>query len=287
MLIYSLSIKIERGFEDIIEAVIESGKLNILGFNTEFLIKEESISIVNIYNENEEILKNNLNIIEENIKGIAEYTYKIEELKSEEYLTSYMDFLKPFNIGDVTIVPNLKDFYNEECENPLYIAKQYAFGSGTHETTSLALEMIYEYSNNNDIISKLKQAYNNNQQDGYIIETVCISRTGAEPVDYTIVPISKILELKHKNITYVTQLIFKISDCQRYDTRYMRNLAEERAYNSKVTFNDIPTWPTNLKMSQKEVEWMCYTTANKMYGINPDKLDEIKFKDGYKDYINE
>ncbi|KLI23021.1 50S ribosomal protein L11 methyltransferase [Brachyspira hyodysenteriae] len=154
MLIYSLSIKIERGFEDIIEAVIESGKLNILGFNIEFPIKEESISIVNIYNENEEILKNNLNIIEENIKGIAEYTYKTEELKSEEYLTSYMDFLKPFNIGDVTIVPNLKDFYNEECENPLYIAKQYAFGSGTHETTSLALEMIYEYSNNNDIVSK-------------------------------------------------------------------------------------------------------------------------------------
>ena len=82
MLIYSLSIRLERGFEDIIEAVIESGVLNILGFNTEFPIKEESISIVNIYNENEEILKNNLNIIEENIKGIAEYTYKIEELKS-------------------------------------------------------------------------------------------------------------------------------------------------------------------------------------------------------------
>ena len=65
-----------------------------------------------------------------------------------------MDFLKPFNIGNVTIVPNLKDFYNEECENPLYIAKQYAFGSGTHETTSLALEMINEYANNNDIKSK-------------------------------------------------------------------------------------------------------------------------------------
>ncbi|PTY39852.1 50S ribosomal protein L11 methyltransferase [Brachyspira hampsonii] len=154
MLIHSLSIKLERGFEDIIEAVIESGKLNILGFNTEFPIKEENISIVNIYNENEDILKNNLNIIEENIKGVAEYTYNIEKLKSEEYLTSYMDFLKPFNIGEITIVPNLKDFYNGECENPLYIAKQYAFGSGTHETTSLALEMINEYANNNDIASK-------------------------------------------------------------------------------------------------------------------------------------
>lgn len=155
MIIYSLSVKLERGFEDIIEAVIESGKLNILGFNTEFPAKEENISIVNIYNENEEILKNNLTIIEENIKGIAEYTYNAEKLKSEEYLTSYMDFLKPFDIGNITIVPNLKDFYNnEEKGNILYIAKQYAFGSGTHETTSLALEMINEYANNNDISSK-------------------------------------------------------------------------------------------------------------------------------------
>ena len=65
----------------------------------------------------------------------------------------------------------------------------------------------------------------------------------------------------------------------------MRNLAEERAYNSKVTFNDIPTWPTNLKMSQKEIEWMCYTTANKMYGISESTLDDIKFNDGYKEYL--
>ncbi|PCG19802.1 50S ribosomal protein L11 methyltransferase [Brachyspira sp. G79] len=154
MLIYSLSIKLERGFEDIIEAVIESGQLNILGFNIEFPIDDSNSSIVNIYNENEDILKNNLSIIEENIKDIASYTLTTKQLKSEEYLTSYIEFLKPFDIGNITIVPNLKDFHNEESINPLYIAKQYAFGTGTHETTSLALKMINEYSNNNDIASK-------------------------------------------------------------------------------------------------------------------------------------
>ncbi|WP_157152980.1 50S ribosomal protein L11 methyltransferase [Brachyspira murdochii] len=154
MLIYSLSIKLERGFEDIIEAVIESGQLNILGFNIEFPVEDSNSSIVNIYNESESILKNNLSIIEENIKDIANYTLNTKQLKSEEYLTSYIEFLKPFDIGNITIVPNLKDFHNEESANPLYIAKQYAFGTGTHETTSLALEMINEYSNNNDIASK-------------------------------------------------------------------------------------------------------------------------------------
>ena len=64
-----------------------------------------------------------------------------------------MAFLKPFQIGNITIVPNLKD--DDNYDNALYIAKQYAFGTGTHETTFLALEMINEYSKNNNISSKM------------------------------------------------------------------------------------------------------------------------------------
>ncbi|WP_028329902.1 50S ribosomal protein L11 methyltransferase [Brachyspira alvinipulli] len=154
MLIHSLSIILERGFEDIIEATIESGELNILGFNIEFPINDENIAIVNIYNENNDILKNNLAIIEKNINDIVKYNYEIKELESDEYLTSYMEFLKPFCIGNITIVPNLKNDSDELNDSTLYIAKQYAFGTGTHETTSLALEMINEYSENNDIASK-------------------------------------------------------------------------------------------------------------------------------------
>ena len=154
MLIHSLSITLERGFEDIIEAVIENGDLNILGFNIEFPINDDKIAIVNIYNENNNILKSNLSIIEKNINDIAKYTYDIKELESEEYLTSYMEFLKPFDIGSVTIVPNLKNDNEKSDDSILYIAKQYAFGTGTHETTSLALEMISEYADNNDMASK-------------------------------------------------------------------------------------------------------------------------------------
>lgn len=152
MRIYSLSINITIGFEDIIEATIESGELDILGYNIEFPINNNNIAIVNIYNENQEKLENNLNIIKQNIDDMAEYDYEIKELNSDEYLTSYMAFLKPFKVGEITIIPNLKDDNNNE--DGLYIAKQYAFGTGTHETTFLALEMINEYSKNNNISSK-------------------------------------------------------------------------------------------------------------------------------------
>ena len=153
MKIYSLSININIGFEDIIEATIESGVLDILGYNIEFPINNNNIAVVNIYNENQEKLENNLNIIKENIDDITEYNYEIKELNSDEYLTSYMAFLKPFQVGEIMIVPNLKDDNNNE--EALYIAKQYAFGTGTHETTFLALEMINKYSKNNNISSKM------------------------------------------------------------------------------------------------------------------------------------
>ena len=153
MKIYSLSININIGFEDIIEATIESGVLDILGYNIEFPINNNNIAVVNIYNENQEKLENNLNIIKENIDDITEYDYEIKELNSDEYLTSYMAFLKPFKVGEITIIPNLKDDNNNE--DGLYIAKQYAFGTGTHETTFLALEMINKYSKNNNISSKM------------------------------------------------------------------------------------------------------------------------------------
>lgn len=154
MKLYSISFKVEIGFEDILEAIIESGKLDILGYNIEYPKndKKENIAIVNIYNENNEKLENNLNIIKNYLE--IDYSYEIKELDSDKYLTSYMEYLKPFKIGDITIVPNLKDYYNNLKEPVIYIAKQYAFGSGTHETTYLALEMINQYSLNNDI--KLK-----------------------------------------------------------------------------------------------------------------------------------
>ena len=153
MKLYSLSFKVDFGFEDILEAIIESGKLNILGYNIEYpKNKKENGAIVKIYNEDNEKLENNLNIIKNNLE--IDYSYEIKELDSEKYLTSYMEYLKPFKIGDITIVPNLKDYYNDLEEPIIYIAKQYAFGSGTHETTYLALESINEYSLKNDIKTK-------------------------------------------------------------------------------------------------------------------------------------
>lgn len=145
MKISSLSIKIQIGFEDIIEALAENGKLKLLGYNIDFPIKEPDFSIVNIYSEDEKTTKENLNIIRETLEDIN-YSYDIKELDSENYMSAYMEYLKPFKIDALTIVPNLKEASNENIKEPvIYIGKQYAFGTGTHETTYLALKAINQY----------------------------------------------------------------------------------------------------------------------------------------------
>ena len=93
MKLYSISFKVEIGFEDIFEAIIENGFLDILGYNVEYPAKENS-AIINIYNETKEKLENNFNIIKDKLD--INYNYEIKELDSEKYLTSYMDYLKPF-----------------------------------------------------------------------------------------------------------------------------------------------------------------------------------------------
>lgn len=155
MKVFALTIKIERDYEDIIDAIIDTNimDMSILGFNIEFKSEYEKLSFVNIYSGTEEEAIKNANIIKsaiENIEDIGlEYTYKIEELDSDYYLYLYKDFLKPFSIERLTIIPTEKDESTENIKEPkIYISKQYAFGTGTHDTTSLALKMLYNFLDN-------------------------------------------------------------------------------------------------------------------------------------------
>lgn len=154
MKIFALTIKTELGNEDIIEAIIDSkaSEMSILGYNIEYDPSDENIAYMNIYSEKENDAKNNLDFIDKHLQAteiIIEKEYEIKAMEDDDYLYSYVDFLKPFNIGSLTIVPNLKNESNIDIAKPvIYIGKQYAFGTGTHETTFLALSLIDYYKNN-------------------------------------------------------------------------------------------------------------------------------------------
>ncbi len=154
MNVFLLQITLDKGYEDIIDSIIEENydNLNILGNNTEFNVNDPSHAISNIYSETEEYAKSNMEFIKNKLdhtENDFSANYNISLIDSDDYLYSYMNVLKPFKIGSITIVPNLKNEENSNISPPvIYIGRQYAFGTGTHETTSLALYLMDYYKKN-------------------------------------------------------------------------------------------------------------------------------------------
>lgn len=148
MKITALCIYSEIGNEDIIETIIENENLDILGFSSVFDNDKKTVC-VEIYSEKKDTVLKNKKIIEEKAKEIElEIKTEIRELSDDEYLYAYKQYLKPLKAGDITIVPGDRDSHKEEGLT-IYIPKQYAFGTGSHETTLIALEFLHDYAKKN------------------------------------------------------------------------------------------------------------------------------------------
>lgn len=136
-------------------------------------------------------------------------------------------------------------------------------------------------------ISDLKKRIQQNKKDGYIIETVCIAKVPTAPVEYTIKKISSLCNPdSNRQASFVTNFVFHTSDCERYDTRYMRSLAESRSKETKLEFIQIPNWSDSMRMTKEDVTWMSYAAAKDTFGINESEFEKIRYGDEYKKYVN-
>lgn len=132
----------------------------------------------------------------------------------------------------------------------------------------------------------LLQRIDLNEKDGFIIETVCVSKNPNSPIEFTITPVRDIINSDKRHLSFVTNLVFKMSDCERYDTRYMKNLADSKSKETKINYNDVPTWKPNFKMDQQDVIWMGYLSAKEQYGIKDEDMENMNYNEAYKDHIN-
>lgn len=131
----------------------------------------------------------------------------------------------------------------------------------------------------------LLQQIETNEKDGFIIETVCVSKNPSSPIEFTITPVKDIINSDKRHLSFVTNLVFKMSDCERYDTRYMKNLADEKSKETVVNYNDVPKWNPNFKMDKKDVIWMGYLSAKEQYGISDTDMENMNYNEAYKDHI--
>ncbi len=165
MKIVALQIKTELGFDDVLETIISTypDEMSLLGYNSMIFENEKDKVFTEIYSSNMEEAQGNASFFKQKLDEIEiDYNIDFRELEDSHYLYAYKEFLKPMQIGDITIIPNTRESFQAslegvDCvddEHKIYIAKQYAFGTGVHETTSLAMRFVHEYSQSVDFATK-------------------------------------------------------------------------------------------------------------------------------------
>ena len=71
-------------------------------------------------------------------------TVECEGMREEDWAESWKQYYKPIRLGRLSIVPAWEDYTPAEGEAVIRMDPGMAFGTGTHETTRLVLELIQE-----------------------------------------------------------------------------------------------------------------------------------------------
>ena len=114
-----------------------------------FNIEKNSI-IIKVYFSDIEIEKVNKIRKELDIQGIIS---EIREFEDEDWMNNWKKFYKPLEIGNnIVIKPSWEEYENSNNKIIIEIDPGMAFGTGTHETTSLCLETLEEHIKKDDVV---------------------------------------------------------------------------------------------------------------------------------------
>lgn len=84
-------------------------------------------------------------------KGIGEVI--IKEVYEEDWANAWKQYYKPFKIGEHIVIKPTWENYNKEAEDIIIeIDPGMAFGTGTHETTRMCIELLEVYVKNNSTV---------------------------------------------------------------------------------------------------------------------------------------
>ena len=126
---------------------------------------------------------------------------------------------------------------------------------------------------------KYKEIIANAKNEGYITILINVSDqpTPVNLVKSTIYEIMKRTKPMYHE-SYQISLTFKIKDIHgRYDTHYMKAVAEEIALKSKLDFINVPRWNPNLKINKDDALYMGYPASFNMFNISKQEYEKSRF----------
>lgn len=113
-------------------------------------INLDKVNIKSYFSEEEDIDRI-LIFLKENIEEKNLGSISTKEIDDEDYLNNWKKYFKPFKIGEnIIIKPSWEDYQEKEKDIVIDIDPGMAFGTGTHETTSLCIEALEKYIKKGD-----------------------------------------------------------------------------------------------------------------------------------------
>jgi len=116
-------------------------------------LENERPSVVLYVYEDSEIKDSIADIIEEVKNTVNGIEVVVNEANDDEWKDKWKEYFKPAKITDKLVVkPTWEEYEAKEGELVIEIDPGMAFGTGTHETTSLCLELIEKYIKEGDTL---------------------------------------------------------------------------------------------------------------------------------------
>ena len=145
---------------------------------------DKSRVAVSIFVPQEKSLAESISFLKERLAylGIT-YTLSTNGVKEEDWAESWKQYYKPIHLGRVTIVPAWEDYTPSEGEVIVRMDPGMAFGTGTHETTRLVMELLTEEVHGGERVLDVGT--------GSGILSICASKLGAKSCNaYDIDPVA-------------------------------------------------------------------------------------------------
>ena len=138
-------------YSDLEQGAREIAHIDLI--DEELLAKNRNISIIHIYFSEEDNISEALNYLEQTLKAAGvEYTLSKNNVKDTDWADNWKKYFKVTEIGDKLVICPSWEKYENSDKAVLRIDPGAAFGTGTHATTSLCLELLEKYVKAGDTV---------------------------------------------------------------------------------------------------------------------------------------
>ena len=127
------------------EEAMEIAHIDLI--DEELLQKDRDHAVVHVYISPEENPAEAVSYLEERYNALnIDHTITLDSCVKEDWINNWKKYFHPIPVGEKLLIrPLWEDDYDAQGRTVLHLEPGLAFGTGTHETTRLCLELLEKY----------------------------------------------------------------------------------------------------------------------------------------------